>query len=384
MSVLSIHVRTIAVVVGVAVALIATRSLFAAPLAPHERVLLDSFGPWPQPVPADPGNELSGLAWAEALGERLFADPLLSGDEQFSCASCHKAELAFTDGIPLAVATGVHVRNTQGLLDIAQQRWFGWDGGADSLWAASLRPILAKVELNGDIPTVAERLRARPEVMSTLRQWGDVPADDEALVVLASKAIGAYLRTLESGRTPFDEYRDAVVAGTDSASDYPADARRGLSIFFGDANCSVCHFGPNFSNREFHDTGRPFFTGVGEVDPGRYTGIQRLRSDPYNLLGGFSVDVSAHDERKTRTVTLDQNNFGQWRTPSLRNLAYTAPYTHDGSLATLRDVVDAYADIDPERIHGNGEALIRPLDLSEQQREDLVAFLKTLSVESLP
>jgi len=344
-----------------------------------ERALLKSFGQWPQPIPADPGNQLSGLDWAEALGQQLFSETAFSGDNNRSCATCHDIDRAFTDGLPVSVAAGVHVRNTQGLLDVGQQRWFGWDGGADSLWAASMRPILSDIELDGEIATIAVRLRAMPEVVQALQRSGALPDDDEALVVLAAKSIAAFIRTLQSQRTPFDDYRDAVVEGRASESDYPADARRGLSLFFGEGNCHVCHFGPNFSNREFHDTGRPFFTGIGQVDPGRYDGIQRVRSDRYNLLGSFSHEASAEERRKTSNVTLGQSNFGQWRTPSLRNLTKTAPYMHDGSLATLRDVVDAYADIDPERIHSDGEAIIRPLDFDNRDREDLVAFLRSLS-----
>lgn len=151
------------------------------------------------------------------------------------------------------------------------------------------------------------------------------------------------------------------------------------SIFLGEANCHVCHFGPVFSNLEFHDTGRPFFVGIGEVDPGRYSGIERVRKDRYNLAGPFNGNNDENEIRKTLSVTLGQVNFGQWRTPSLRNLVYTTPYMHDGSLDTLREVVDAYADIDPERIHSDGEAIIRPLALDEQEREDLVAFLEPLS-----
>ena len=122
---------------------------------------------------------------------------------------------------------------------------------------------------------------------------------------------------------------------------------------------------------------------MGAVDPGRYTGIQRLRADRYNLLGSHNGTGSEHEKRKTRTVTLGQSNFGQWKTPSLRNLTLTAPYMHDGSIATLRGVVDAYADIDPDRLHNEGEALLKPLDLSDSQRNDLVEFLKTLSPQSV-
>ena len=146
-----------------------------------------------------------------------------------------------------------------------------------------------------------------------------------------------------------------------------------------DANCHVCHFGPNFSNGEFHDTGRSFFTGVGQVDPGRYTGIKRVRQDPYNLPGRYNGTEVDHEIIKTRTVKLGQVNFGQWRTPSLRNLTTTAPYMHDGSIESIRAVVDSYADIDPDRLHSNGESILKPLNLSEQDRRDLVAFLESLS-----
>lgn len=352
------------------------------PLSAAQLAQLRSFGPWPQAVPADPGNELSGKLWAEALGQRLFNDTALSGDGTLSCASCHEASRAFSDGRPVAIGVASHVRNSQGLLDVALQRWFGWDGGADSLWAATLRPMFSDIEMNGDIPAIAKRLRNDAHYWQALSRAAGGSPSDEQLVVLASKAIAAYLRTLQSQRTPFDDYRDAVLSGADADSDYPAAARRGLAIFLGEANCHVCHFGPNFSNREFHDTGRPFFTGVGQVDPGRYTGIERVKSDRYNLLGPFNPMQNPAEIRKTVLVTLGQQNFGQWRTPSLRNLTLTAPYIHDGSLATLRDVVDAYADIDPERLHAGGESILKPLSLSERDRQDLVAFLESLSAPS--
>ena len=349
-----------------------------------ERSLLKAFGPWPTAASPDPGNEFSGVAWAEKLGRELFSETAFSNSNTQSCASCHIESLAFTDGRTVGKGAGEHVRNTQGLLDVGLQRWFGWDGGTDSLWAASLRPILSDIELDGDIPTIAARLRTMPARVGPLIAAGVETENDEALVVAASKAIAAYVRTLQSGRTTFDDYRDAVVAGLESQSDYPEDARRGLSVFLGDANCHVCHFGANFSNREFHDTGRPFFTGIGQVDPGRYTGIKRVRSDPFNLKGKYNGTGKEQEILKTDSVSLSQANFGQWRTPSLRNLVQTAPYMHDGSLATLRDVVDAYADIDPDRIHSDAEAIIKPLHLTEQERQDLVAFLRTLSSDASP
>lgn len=348
---------------------------------PHEMALLDAFGPWPAPVPDDPGNEFSGLTWAEQLGEALFNDKSLSGDKSISCTTCHSQSLAFSDGRKVAIGKQVHVRNTQGLLNVGYQRWFGWDGGADSLWAATIRPILSEVEMHGTIPVIAERYRHNKPIQQALKDAGaEIPVTDEQWLVTIAKLIAAYQRTLVSDKTSYDRFRTSLLTGDVAPQqEYPIAARRGMKLFFGEANCHVCHFGANFSNGEFHDTGRPFFTDVGKVDSGRYSGIKRVSTDPYNLAGNYNGTGNAAEIRKTTTVKIGQSNFGQWRTPTLRNLTRTAPYMHDGSLETLRDVVDSYADIDPARLHTQGESILKPQQWSDRERNDLVRFLETLS-----
>jgi cytochrome c peroxidase len=151
-------------------------------------------------------------------------------------------------------------------------------------------------------------------------------------------------------------------------------------MFVGRGNCSVCHFGAAFTNGEFHDVGVPFFAGRGQVDAGRYDGIRRLQASPYNLLGAHSDDASGKAATRTRHVELTQRAFGQFKTPSLRNVALTAPYMHNGSLATLRDVVRHYSELDPQRVHSHGEAaLLQPLNLTDRETDDLVAFLESLT-----
>ena len=354
---------------------------------------ITAHGPWPVTTPPDPGNELSGLAWAQQVGEKLFHDKQLSASGALSCADCHIETLGFTDGKAVAMGAQNHVRNTQGLLDVGLQRWFGWDGGTDSLWAASLRPIFFEIEMNNTLEAFAAYLREQAEYKEAietalmLKAGDDATStdlnsvNDETVAVTGAKLMAAFVHSLRSPPTPFDLFREKLITGhSKQASGISVAAQRGLKIFLGEANCHVCHFGPNFSNGEFHDTGRAFFTGVGQVDAGRYTGIKRLRKDPFNLLSSFNGTNIDNEVRKTSSVKLGQSNWGQWRTPSLRHLNSTAPYLHDGSLATLRDVVDAYADIDPDRLHQNGEAILKPLDLSDAQRNDLVEFLKTLSV----
>lgn len=350
-----------------------------------ELAFLRSVAPWPMTPPADPGNELSGLAWAEQLGETLFNDSLFSADGTISCASCHLQEFGFSDRLSVSHGAQKHTRNTQSLLDAGFQRWHGWDGGSDSLWAAALRPMLSPVEMAGDIRNIAYRLRQNPAVTEKLVAAEQTEQNgseaDQALVVRAAKAIAAYTRTLVSARTPFDEYRDAMLSGDSrAAAQYPLSAKRGLKIFISDeANCSTCHFGAVFSNQEFHDTRGLTLSDKGEADAGRLAGIKRLRDDPFNLLGEFNADATKDNAFYTRQLRSQTQNFSQWRTPTLRNLKHTAPYLHNGGAATLRAVVDGYADFDMSRVHVEGESILKPFSLDEQGRQDLVAFLESLS-----
>lgn len=338
-------------------------------------------GPWPQPVLRDASNRASGNAAAIALGQRLFADPRLSRDGTLSCAACHVPNGSFADGRAQAMGRVPLARNTPSVWNAGLQRWFGWDGAHDSLWAQSIRPIVAPEELAADARHVARLLRGDAELECLHRKAFGPGGDDERLLVDAGKALAAFQETLVSGRTPFDEYRDALARGdAQAAARYPAAAVRGLKLFVGRGNCSVCHFGAAFTNGEFHDVGVPFFAGRGKVDAGRYDGIRRLRENPLNLLGPHSDDASGAAATKTRHVEQTQRAFGQFRTPSLRNAALTAPYMHNGRLATLRDVVRHYSEIDPERVHSHGEAaLLQPLRLNEGEIDDLVAFLESLT-----
>ena len=198
-----------------------------------------------------------------------------------------------------------------------------------------------------------------------------------------AKALAAYLETLQSGKSDFDLLHDALARGDlGAASNYPAAARRGLAIFTGKGNCSTCHFGPNFSNSEFHDIGIPYSLGPGRVDAGRHGGIRRVKEDKYNLLGRYSDDASRASGSRTRHVAENHATFGQFKVPSLRNVALTAPYMHNGRLATLTDAVRHYSELNEERLHQDGEALLKPLRLSAGEIADLVAFLETLTSRS--
>ena len=379
-----------AILAGAAAAADAQQQTGFSPLdaSPEELRNIQRHGPWPQAVPRDPSNRASGNADAIALGRALFFDPRLSPRADLSCATCHLPQRALTDGRARAQGGGPRKpkldRNTPGLWNVAQGRWFGWDGGSDSLWSFALRPILHADEMGATPGHVASMLRSEAGLACRYaRAFGRaVPSEAaaETALVDAAKALAAYLETLVSGKSAFDEFREALARGdAAAAARYPADARRGLSLFAGKGLCSVCHFGPNFSNGEFHNIGRPHMVEPGRVDVGRYGGIRRVRADKYNLLGAYSDDATRASGSRTLHLAENHGNYGQFKVPSLRNVALTAPYMHDGSISSLREVVRHYSELDIDRLHQDGDALLKPLHLSDAESDDLVAFLRSLT-----
>jgi cytochrome c peroxidase len=350
--------------------------------SPAEIRRIVGHGPWPVQTQKDPGNRVSGDADAIALGEILFFDARLSSNGQVSCATCHIPERGWSDGRKTALGVAPVDRNTPGLLNVRLNRWFGWDGGSDNLWASAIRPLLDAREMGTSEAKVATLLRTDTALACRYgKVFGGSGGNDATLTANAAKAIAAFQETLISSRTTFDVFRDALADGKDDAT-YPEAARRGLKIFVGKGDCQLCHFGPTFTNGEFSDTGIPHFIAPGKVDAGRHGGIQTLQATPFNLLGRFNDDASGGNAVHTRHVAPQHRNWGEFKVPSLRNLEATAPYMHNGSLATLHDVVRHYSEVSPDRVHSDGENLIRALKLSPQEIDDMVAFLRTLSVAS--
>jgi cytochrome c peroxidase len=341
-----------------------------------------AHGPWPPPTTRDPSNRVSGEPYAIDLGRRLFFDPRFSPNGYVACVACHQPDRAFTDTLPRAHALAPVDRNAQSLANLRLQRWYGWGGTSDSLWMQTIRPILDPRELGSSAAVVAQGMRTGDGMACRYRLAfkRPVPTDDELVLVDVAKALAAFEETLTTGRTPFDEFRDALVRDDRSAqARYPEAAKRGLRLFVGRGNCFFCHSGPNFSNGEFHDNGVPFFIRPGVVDPGRYEGIRNVRASSFNLLGQYNDDTSRATAQPTRYVQLEHRNWGEFRTPSLRNVAVTAPYMHDGGFPTLRDVLRHYSELDEDRLHADGERILRRLSLEPNEINDLLAFLETLT-----
>jgi len=354
-----------------------TSALLLSFFTEDEKLKILSHGPWPPPPRRDPSNRVSGKLEAVVLGERLFYEPRLSGTGSVLCATCHVPFRGLQDGRPKGFGLEAVDRNTPTLFNVGFQRWYGWDGGHDSLWAQSIRPLLDPREMRSSPKTVSAFIRKTYRAGYERAFGRTPPEDDDEMLADVGKALAAYQETLVTARTPFDDFRDSLLNEKEDA--YPESAKRGLKIFIGKGNCNLCHFGPQFTNGEFADTGIAFFIAPGKVDAGRNEGIRKLKADPFNLLGRFNDDATGATAVATRHVDAQHRNFGEFRVPGLRNVAQTAPYMHNGSLATLTDVVRHYSEINEDRLHSDGEKILKKLALSEQEIDDLVAFLTSLS-----
>jgi cytochrome c peroxidase len=271
-----------------------------------------------------------------ALGKRLFYDPLLSIDSTISCGSCHQPSLAFTDGrtLPFGVQNRVVPRNAPSLANLGFYPAFNWDGGVPTIELQAFVPIQNHVEMDMPFDTLVARLRRHPQYPQLFREAYNREPDNYSIV----RALAAFQRTLVSASSPYDRY----IQG-DSSALTPAQ-KRGMALFFGErAECFHCHGGALFTDNTFQNNG--LYLNYTDEGRGRVT--------------GRSYDV------------------GKFKVPTLRNIALTAPYMHDGSLQTLEQVVQHYST--GGQPHPNRSALLRPFTLTTQERQDLVDFLHALT-----
>lgn len=290
---------------------------------------------WPAPVLRE-DNPLTVAS--VRLGKALFFDERLSLGRGVSCASCHLPGRAFSDTVAFSI--GVHgapgLRNAPSLANVAFHPLLNRDGGAPTLEQQVFIPLMATEEMDTDPQQVVELLKDDPHIADLARQAYERPFD---LYVL-TRALANYQRTLISGHSRYDRY----LRGEDAAMD--AQEQRGMQLFFGEAGCSACHAGSDLSDHDFHNIGT---TVDDAADPGR------------------------------QRITLAPGDRGKFKTPTLRNVALTAPYMHDGSVATLEEVIEHFNG--GGLANPNKDPLLAPLHLTPAQKEDLAAFLGALTNE---
>ena len=339
-------------------------------------------GPWPPPFSRDSTNRVSGNPDAIELGRRLFFYPRFSPNGYIACVACHQPDRSYTDNLPRARGLAPVERNAVALQNLRLHRWYGWGGTSDSLWMASLRPILDAREIGASAETVAFIVQTGDGVACRYKAaFGDEPSahDADRVLVNVAKALAAYEETFVTGRTPFDDYRDAVARGDTPPASYPADAQRGLKIFFGRGSCYACHKGPNFTDDAFRGTAVRPFVGQDAPDTGRIDGLRTVRASRYNLSGRYNDDPAKAGASAVHDAKFEPHDHARWRTPSLRNVAVTAPYLHNGTAASLHDVVRRYAKAPGQGPYIDDERRVRRVDLSPRDVDDLVAFLETLT-----
>ena len=326
-----------------------------------------AHGPWPTPFTTDPTNRASGRGAAVELGERLFFDNRLSASGRFSCATCHVPERNWTDNRARGLAAAEVDRNTPTLMNVRLGRWYGWDGGADSLWSQSIRPILEARELGATPRHVAELMRMDEQLSCRYRRAvGEPPSptDDEDVLVNVAKVLAAFQETFETPPTPFDRFRNALARGERPQSwTYSEAAQRGLKIFIGKGHCSSCHSGPNFTTGEFANNGF-------SADSGRPEGLKVAQASRFSLAGRYN------DDPLKAARAIEKPEAGAFKVPTLRHLMLTAPYGHDGKRETLAEVVRHYSE--------KGSAALPALKLTAAEQTDLVVFLESISTLSNP
>jgi cytochrome c peroxidase len=384
---------------------------------------LQALGPLPSLQP-DTTNQYADDPAAAALGQRFFFEKgysgaIVVGDDgengglgsagetgKISCRSCHLEEwFVDTRSRPNGTSLGLDwfFRNSPSMINVAYYReQFGWSGFNDALWAKNLIPaefvmgmdrsqvahfLYQKykddyeavfdapmpAELDPDHPEAA-RFPATGTPLAPDGPWMDMtPAD-------RGKAIEAYQRLLISVGSPFDRYADGDTSAMTSA------AKRGLKLFIGKAGCDACHSGPTLTDEEYHNTAVPqsgeHVLQAPDFDPGRFAGIDVYLASDFNTHGPYNDDPSID---RTVGVAATDSLVGAFRTKSLHNVGMTAPYMHTGGLATLKDVVEFYNQGGAEsQFAGARDELMQPLNLTDAEMDDLVAFLESLTGEPVP
>ncbi len=307
------------------------------------------------------------------LGKLLFFDTRLSGDASVACSTCHEPDQgwAFSNDISRGYPGTIHWRNSQTIINSAYYNKLFWVGAAKSLEAQAPSAAKGAVAGNGEADMMEARLAFIPEYR---KRFAEIFGDEWPKLSNAWKAIAAFERTLVQTDTPFDRYMRGDKGALDDS------AVRGMKLFTGKANCIECHNGPLLSDQKFYNLGVP--------------AAERWETEGLaQITFRYELYAKGVTEEKYRTLkddaglyfrTKEDADLGKFRTPSLRYLVYTAPYMHSGAFYGLDEVVEFYNDGGGENdFAANKTSLLKPLKLSDEEQEDLIAFLESLSGEEI-
>lgn len=347
-----------------------------------------------------------------ALGRALFFDPGIAPKSALACASCHNPQSGFGASPAVAERFRHLPRSIPSITNLRDQRWFFWDGRSERLWAQAIEPLESRREMNSHRLLAVRHLAEQPTLLSVYRRaWsGQSGIVDSAQQVLASlpncsetvdcqalwasmlpaqqdlvnsvfaqllQAIEAYELTLTTPPTRFDHYVQSVRASeTTLISGLSLREREGMTLFFGQARCVTCHSGPSFSDGGFHNLFLPAPPGRPREDAGRFAGVQQLKQMASKAEPGLPSRIGDI----TPYLEIAADNWGQFKTPNLRNLGGRSEFMHNGVFKPLAEVLHYYNTLDSAIvIHHHTNALLEPLNLSDSQLLALEDFLKVIS-----
>jgi cytochrome c peroxidase len=309
------------------------------------------------PLPVFPENPLTPEKID--LGAKLFFDRRLSGDGTMSCATCHNPETGYSDGLSISLSypTTRNWRNASSTINLAYNTSFFWDGRATTLEEQALFPMMSAFEMNQNLDYVEEELKEVPEYIDAFQRvfGGEITRERIGM------ALAAFQKTIVSRNSPLDRY----LSGDTNA--LTETQKKGYDIFIGKGKCVRCHSGPNFTDNNFYNIAVPEDPAI--VNDPRVSATRRFTAK----VSGYKAYRTLAEDPGRYLVTKDRRDWKAFKTPSLREIAFTAPYMHNGFYDNLDDVIDFFdrgGGDDPDKT-----TLLEPLDLTSDEKNALKTFL---------
>jgi len=356
-------------------------------------------------------NRVDNNPVAISMGHNIFFDKRFSSNKKVACASCHHPDKYFTDGLDTAQGIKKVNRNAPTIVGSSQHSWFFLDGRSDSLWSQALGPLENELEHDTNRTQVAhiiyndpylresyEKLFGKMPVISNKKHfpehagpvknikanqaWKSMHKKDKQVItnifVNVGKVIAAYEARLQPGTSRFDYYVKALLENNivEMQKQLSTKEANGLRIFAVKAKCTVCHSGPMFTDKGFHNISVPKRDGY-KHDWGRYNGSREVLKNPFNCRSQYNDSKDKSCDELEYIVMERHETQGAMKTPSLRNVAKTAPYMHAGQFKSLKEVIEHYDN--PPPVTFRQSELFLDFNLNDKEVDALVAFLKTLN-----
>lgn len=310
------------------------------------------------PLPISPANPLTPEK--VELGKKLFFDRRLSGDGTMACATCHNPETGYSDALPISLSypTTRNWRNASAIINLAYNSAFFWDGRAANMEEQALFPIMSAFEMNQNLDYLEEELKEVPEYVTAFQDvfGGEITRERVGM------ALAAFQKTIVSKDAPLDKH----LQGEKNA--LTPVQKKGYDIFTGKGHCVSCHNGPNLTDNKFYNIGVPENPSV--VNDPRVSATRRFTAK----VSGYAAYSTLTEDPGRYLVTKDRKDWKAFKTQTLREIALTGPYMHNGVFGSLKEVIEFFNKGGGD--DNNKTPLLKPLHLTDDEKQVLEVFLK--------